>query len=209
MAGLIYKDIMVMKKTLVLYAFISVLYGYMEITTNSSGIMFAMVMLASTMVPISSIAYDERCGWDRVVNTCPLSRSQVIIAKYLLGLVLTAISAVVVFAIYLFHPHMTVTENIGTVAVMSLMALVYQALLLPTIIKFGSEKGRMIMMVILFAPVVLIFAIPKLPFIDLSALADMLERNSNILPFITVAVIAAVYICSVALSVKIYKNKDL
>ena len=132
-----------------------------------------------------------------------------IAAKYLLALVLTAISAVMVFIVYLFKPGMTISENLATVAVMSLMAMVYQAFLLPTIIKFGSEKGRMIMMIILFAPIVLIGVLAKREIINLSVLSDFLEANSHLLPYITVAAVAVIYLISIMVSVKIYESKDL
>lgn len=209
MIGLIYKDLMVMKKTLFIYRIISVFYGIMDIRNNRTGMMFAMVLIASTMVPISSIAYDERSKWDKIVNTTPLSRKEVVIAKYLLALVLTVASVIIVFVVYLFKPGMPLAENAGTAIVMGLMALFYQAMLIPTIIKFGSEKGRMIMMVILFAPIVLLMAVAESGIIDLSAITRFLEANTAMLPFITVAVIGAVYIGSVLLSVRIYEKKDL
>ncbi len=209
MVGLIYKDLMVMKKTLLIYRIISVFYGFLDILNGRTGMMFAMVLIASTMVPISSIAYDERSKWDKIVNTTPLSRKEVVIAKYLLALVLTVVSVIIVFVVYLFKPGMPLAENAGTVIVMGLMAMFYQAMLIPTIIKFGSEKGRMIMMVILFAPIVLLMAVAQIGIIDLSALVMFLEANTAMLPFITVAVIAAVYIGSVLLSVRIYEKKDL
>lgn len=209
MVGLIYKDLMVMKKTLLIYRIISVFYGCLDIRNSRTGMMFAMVLITSTMVPISSIAYDERSKWDKIVNTTPLSRKEVVISKYLLALVLTVVSTVVVFVVYLFKPDMPLAENAGTSVVMGIMSVFYQAMLIPTIIKFGSEKGRMIMMIILFAPFVLLMAVAQMEIIDLSALAMFLESNTAMLPFITVAVTAAVYIGSILLSVSIYEKKDL
>lgn len=207
MIGLVYKDLMVMKKTLLIYGLITVVYGYLDIANEQTGMMFAVVLIISAMVPVSALAYDERSNWDKVVNTTPLSRKEVILAKYLLALQLTAVSALAVFVIYLFKPGMSLTTNIATAAVMALMAMVYQALLLPVMIKFGSEKGRLIMMAVMFAPVLLIGAIAKVA--DLSALADFMQANTRMLPFITVAVVTCIYIASVKLSVKIYENKDL
>ncbi len=209
MIGLIYKDLMVMKKTLLIYRIVSVFYGCLDMMNVRAGMMFAMVLLASTMVPISTIAYDERSKWDKIINTAPLSRKEVVIAKYLLALVLTVTSVIIVFVVYLFKPGMSVAENAGTAIVMGLMSTFYQAMLMPTIIKFGSEKGRMIMMIIMFAPIVLLMAVAQTGIIDLSALAMFLEANTAMLPFITVAVIAAVYIGSALLSVRIYEKKDL
>ena len=44
MSGLVYKDLMVMKKTLVIYAIMAVFYGYLDISNSRTGMMFAMVV---------------------------------------------------------------------------------------------------------------------------------------------------------------------
>ena len=142
MRGLIIKDLMVMKKTLLIYAVISVIYGWMDIRQETPGMMFAMLLIISAMVPVSSISYDERCNWDKLANITPLSRGEIVMSKYLLALVLTAFSSAFVFVVYLVASNMSVTENLALTSVMALMSMVYQALLLPVIIKFGSEKGR-------------------------------------------------------------------
>jgi len=209
MIGLVYKDLMVMKKTLVIYAFISLVYFYMEINRGRPGMMSAMMLITSTMVPISAIAYDERSKWDRIVNTTPLSRTEVVMAKYLLAVLLTAVSAVVIFVMYVLTGSLTIADSIARVAAMILMSMLYQAFLFPTIIKFGSEKGRMIMMFIFFAPVIRIFALEKTGIINLSAVSDLMERNTAVVPFIVAGAVAAIYVVSIVISVRIYSGKDL
>ena len=85
MLGLVYKDLMVMRKTLVLYMVIFVVYGYMGIAYDQGGLLIAMVLVMSSILPVSSIAYDERCKWDRIANTTPLSRKEIVLAKYLIN----------------------------------------------------------------------------------------------------------------------------
>ena len=89
MIGLVYKDLMVMKKTLALYMVIFAVYGYMSIAYDQGGLLFAMVLILSSIVPVSTIAYDERSKWDRIANTTPLSRKEIVMAKYLLSFTLT------------------------------------------------------------------------------------------------------------------------
>ncbi len=209
MTGLILKDFMVMKKTLFIYAVIGIIYGYMDLTQERHGVMFAMLLICSAMVPVSSISYDERCKWDKLANTTPISRSGIIIAKYMFALILTAISSVFIFCIYLLDKEMTVIDNISLVVVMALIAMLYQAVLLPIIIKFGSEKGRMFMMIALFLPIILGVAVVKL----VPGLTGMLERfvnrNEHMLPLIMTGTVLIVYALSMILSINIYKNKDL
>ena len=209
MIGLIYKDLMVMRKTLALYMVIFAVYGYMGIAYDQGGLLFAMVLVLSSMVPISSLAYDERCKWDRIANTAPLSRKEIVIAKYLFALLLTVFSVTVCFVIYLFDIRMPMAEKLIMCYALTMMGMLYQALLLPVNIKFGAEKGRNIMLGIMFIPMLLVVAVSNTGLVDMSAVIQFLQNNEHLIPYIATAVVAAVYTASVMLSVKIYENKDL
>ena len=209
MRGLIIKDLMVMKKTLLIYAVISVIYGWMDIRQETPGMMFAMLLIISAMVPVSSISYDERCNWDKLANITPLSRGEIVMSKYLLALVLTAFSSAFVFVVYLVAGNMSVTENLALTYVMALMSMVYQALLLPVIIKFGSERGRTVMMFILFAPVVVVMGVMKMDLPFVHTVGVFLDNNQNLIPFVMTVAVAVIYVASVMLSINIYKKKDL
>ena len=209
MIGLIYKDLMVMRKTLALYMVIFVVYGYMGIAYDQGGLMFAMVLVLSAILPVSSIAYDERCKWDKIANTAPLSRKEIVMAKYLFAILLTVFSVAVCFVIYLFDSRMPMTEKLIMCYMLTMGGMLYQALLLPVNIKFGAEKGRNIMMAIMFVPVLLVVAVSNTGLVDLPAVVLFLENNEQLIPYIVTATVAVVYSVSVTLSVKIYENKDL
>ena len=209
MIGLIYKDLMVMRKTLVLYMVIFVVYGYMGIAYDQGGLLFAMVLVLSAMLPASSIAYDERCKWDKIANTAPLSRKEIVMAKYLFAILLTVFSVAVCFVIYLFDSRMPMTEKLIMCYMLTMGGMLYQALLLPVNIKFGAEKGRNIMLAIMFVPVLLVVAVSNTGLVDLPAVVQFLENNEQLIPYIVTSTVAGVYAASVTLSVKIYENKDL
>ena len=209
MIGLVYKDLMVMKKTLAQYMVIFAVYGYMSIAYDQGGLLFAMVLILSSMVPVSTIAYDERSKWDRIANTTPLSRKEIVVAKYLLAVILTVFSVVVCFVIYLFDKRIPITENLIMCYILVLMGMFYQAILLPVNIKFGAEKGRNIMLAVMFAPIILVMVVSKSGIIDFAAIELFLANNENLLPYIVTAVVLVVYTVSIMLSVKIYENKDL
>ena len=209
MIGLIYKDLMVMRKTLALYMVIFVVYGYMGIAYDQGGLMFAMVLVLSAILPVSSIAYDERCKWDKIANTAPLSRKEIVMAKYLFAILLTVFSVAVCFVIYLFDSRMPMTEKLIMCYMLTMGGMLYQALLLPVNIKFGAEKGRNIMLAIMFVPVLLVVAVSNTGLVDLPAVVLFLENNEQLIPYIVTATVAVVYSVSVTLSVKIYENKDL
>ena len=209
MIGLIYKDLMVMRKTLALYMVIFVVYGYMGIAYDQGGLLIAMVLVMSSILPVSSIAYDERCKWDKIANTAPLSRKEIVMAKYLFAILLTVFSVAVCFVIYLFDSRMPMTEKLIMCYMLTMGGMLYQALLLPVNIKFGAEKGRNIMLAIMFVPVLLVVAVSNTGLVDLPAVVLFLENNEQLIPYIVTATVAVAYAASVTLSVKIYENKDL
>ena len=209
MIGLVYKDLMVMKKTLALYMVIFAVYGYMSIAYDQGGLLFAMVLILSSMVPVSSLAYDERSKWDRIANTTPLSRKEIVVAKYLFAMALTSVSVVVCFIIYLFDKRIPLTENLIMCYILAMAGMFYQALLLPVNIKFGAEKGRNIMLAIMFVPIVLVMMISKSGIVNITSIEAFIANNEHLLPYIITVVVLIVYVASVTLSVKIYENKDL
>ena len=58
MLGLVYKDLMVMRRTLLLYGAMGIVYGYIAIYGDQYGMVFALMMIVSAMVPVSAISYD-------------------------------------------------------------------------------------------------------------------------------------------------------
>lgn len=209
MLGLVYKDLMVMRRTLLLYGAMGIIYGIIALYGDQYGMVFALMMIVSAMVPVSAISYDERSKWDKIVNTMPLSRKEIVLSKYLLAILLTAISSVIIFAFYMLVPEMPLEEKAVITAVMAMMAMIYQAALMPVMFKFGSEKGRTMMLAILFVPTVLIFAIGEMNIIDVNAAISFLERNEAMIPYLMAGFVLVIYSLSMALSVKIYEKKDL
>ena len=76
MIGLITKDFLVMRKTLMSYLTLVVLYivlAYLDLFDYGFIIAFIQVVLAT--LPISAFAYDELAKWDRYAMSLPLGRS--------------------------------------------------------------------------------------------------------------------------------------
>ena len=47
-------------------------------------------MLICAMLPVNTIGYDERSGWNRYVLSFPVSRKEIVVSKYILGYLLLA-----------------------------------------------------------------------------------------------------------------------
>ena len=209
MKGLILKDLYVLTDTLKIYAIIYVVYGYLGIVQGQPGLMYAMVFITSAILPVTSISYDERSRWDRLANTFPTSRKEIVVSKYILALLLLAVSITLTGLAFALADDMTLKEKTVSVSIMLAVSLIYQAITIPLIYKFGSEKGRIVMMCACFLPMIALYLISETAWFNAAAIEAFFTTYGTVIPFVMTAVTAVIYIISVALSVRIYTAKEL
>ena len=101
------------------------------------------------MIPVTLLSYDERSGWSRSALSMPVTRSQLVSGKYLIGLIMVAaatvisvVAAVIRSGVTAGAP-MTAGELVRTAEIMLAVGLMAPALCMPWMFKLGVEKGRM------------------------------------------------------------------
>lgn len=150
MKGLLLKDMFTLTRqarTYILFiAVFSLLPGY-----NNTMAPFAVMM--ASMMPITALAYDERSNWDRLAVSMPYTTAQLVLSKYLLGLMLM-LCAVVLSVVALplqraFAAGTTLDETLVTALGALCAGLLIQGVLLPAVFRFGTEKARMFMLVLM------------------------------------------------------------
>ena len=159
-----------------------------------------------SMLTVTSLSIDERCGWDKYVNVLPVSRKQVVLAKYLLNWILVAVSSVlvsVITAVVEYAQYHSFPENIlENGFCMAALALLYSALCLPIIFRYGVEKGRLFYM----------FFMAFLAFF-MSFVSRFLSEDVSMLSggFFGVILFGIAVVCSgisFGLSIWLYKKKE-
>ena len=85
MLGLIRKDFYNTRRQIILYGVMAVLYLFFAAVQKNSSIFIGIVMMASAMLPVTALAYDERAGWDRYAAAMPLKRRDFVLEKYCMG----------------------------------------------------------------------------------------------------------------------------
>lgn len=95
MKGLILKDLLNLKaqyKVFVVMILFFVVFALMGDSHDTLGVILTMITI---MLPITALAYDERSQWDKYALTMPVSRRDLVLSKYLLGLLLAGASLIV------------------------------------------------------------------------------------------------------------------
>ena len=146
MKGLLLKDWYMMKKYCRYYLFVGI--GFIILSLISSGNMFFVFYpcLLCGMIPVTLLGYDERSRWTEYVGTLPYTKTQIVSAKYMIGL-FTQITMLLVVCITQgakmgIEGTFVLKEFLVLMMLLLMMSSVASSLTLPFVFKYGVEKGR-------------------------------------------------------------------
>ena len=206
MKGLLLKDLFAIRRQGKILLVFVVVYSIYAVMVKNISMLGGMVVLMCAMMPITTMSFDEFCKWDKYALSMPLSRKTIVLSKYSLGiildlagiLILAPISAIMV----LFTKEMKVSESLLVLLVIGEVAITFLAIILPILFKFGVEKGRMLMMIVIFAPTILFLLVSKIGMKVPSE--ETIEHLLYASPFAVIAIL----LLSIQLSINIYEKKE-
>lgn len=205
MIGLLKKDLYVADRSFRLLVVLALVFSLIP-GMSHFGTTYALVMAMS--IPLNAIAYDEKSKWDRYAAMLPYKTGQLVWVKYLLAYLFTALAEIVLLVCTVirdrFSPAPSSVEDLlgSSILLMAVVPIVI-AFALPPIYRFGSERGRLVMLVIMGAGVGLalglagIFGEVNLPKLPLAAVVAL---------FVLVAIAATCV--SFRLSVYFYEKRQ-
>ena len=174
------------------------------------------------MISLSTFSYDEIAKSNKYILTLPTDRKEIIKAKYILaigatilgGILGLLITIIVVNVMNYLRPEDIINIDyegliVSTIGGMWGISLI-QSIQIPSIYKWGAEKGRIQMFILLFILVAVVigigFLIMKANFnIDIKAINSFMNKFGIM---ILVALMIIMYYISYNTSYKIYKNKE-
>lgn len=219
-SGLITKDLLQLKsyrKTLIIFILIFVFSGIAQETTKGVGVMIAvMLTLGFGMFGMATFNYDEQSKADRYILTFPLTKKEILIAKYILIISATIIGAVVgiiassliVFIIDKQLPDLYDYINVALGGILGVGLI--EAIQIPCVYKWGAEKGRIQMFIV---AAIIMLLIGGIFFVAQEAninfpISNMLNTVTNFLPIVLILATLIIYYISYIVSYKIYKNRE-
>ena len=143
MKGLLVKDLLVMiksKKVILFMLFIGIVGGINDISFATGYILMVLAILS-----LSTISYDEANHGLKTLFTLPISKSDYVKEKYLFSLIITGIGFALVAILNCFSK----SGFMETFIIVS-TALFLLAISLPFQLKEGNEKGRIVLLVVVF-----------------------------------------------------------
>lgn len=207
MTGLIIKDILNLKKSLMTSLVMLLFFSLTAYQSGDPKFLVGTIVLIISMQSISSISYDDLAKWDIYALTMPISRRKLVMSKYILSILLSITSLIISSAIayFLILPisSMGIREFFLTSYLIFLIALLLISVILPLIYKFGVERSRLLLFLVISIPILMGLLLSK---------TGMTFPNENqfwILVKISPFVITIVLFISSLISCKIYRSKDM
>lgn len=210
MKGLLIKDFYVSLRTGWLYFVVTVVLGGIIAFGGARPFVFLAAAYLMMILPMTLLAIDERAKWNTYADALPITRAQVVAEKYILTLILSAFSAAVLAVsalIAMINPMLgderpDLSSFLSTLGCFPL-ELALTSVCIPFVFKFGFDKGRIAYM---FACAMAGVGLGVFTSWNVKG-APNINIPANIL-LITVAVSAAVFAASWALSTVLYKTRE-
>lgn len=207
MLGLIVKDFFITKKYMRTIFAILIFYTFFCSMYSSASFLAGMVILSFSMITLTTIAYDDAVKWDKYALTMPVTRTDIVFAKYISTFIYIAagsiISLILTYVVTIIKRVHVTNEDLITILAVSAIGFILISIMLPLVYKFGVEKARLLLTAVFGIPfaLVLIAKSMNLPMPDDNSISLLLELS----PFIA----AVFFIVSFCISDLIYRNKEM
>lgn len=206
MTGLFVKDMYALKKQFKVIAFILVAYGILSYVQKSTAMLSMLMILYAIMTPVLIFSADEKCGWNKMVLAFPVTKKDVVTAKYVSSLVMDLMIFVICFVLTIFLVSYTdgnMKKELTNQIYFICGATTASSIMLPIIFRFGVTKGRYIFMVACLLPWAVVTFITSFPGTKKYA-EDIFEKVVEYKSFVPLAAVLVLLI-SYAISAKIAK----
>lgn len=206
MKGLLIKDFLLIKQQWKILLALLAFYALYSVAFAGTEFLSSMVVVICLMLPLTTMAYDEKNKWDKYALSMPIKRDTIVLSKYLFAILTVAIGALLVlgicFLVSLIKDSVPVKETLQVALLANGLALFFISFTLPALFKFGVEKARLIMLVIVFIPTMLVMMLPQIG-INLPSLETLLSYY-YLFPILLVILLVMSY----RLSLGIYKKRE-
>lgn len=216
MKGLLIKDLKLMKVQKNFFFMIFAVGIGMAVFTDNISFIIGYISVVSAMFTLSSISYDEFDNGSAFLFSLPISRKDYVMEKYMFGLIISGasliLSTLVAVGAAMIRRINLVSETLVTASGVLAVLLGMLAVMIPVVLKYGGEKGRVA--IIGFIGVIFVIGLlavkgAKLLKLDFTELAGKLASLQFKTVFgILIAAAAAALLISYRISLKIMEKRE-
>ena len=159
------------------------------------------------------MAYEDHNNIDYLISYLPVKKNEYVLSRYLFGIISILLSSILLCIVYVVSIKINELQDISLSVLLPTSitsAILSMSLIIPLVLKFGINKGRVFMSII----VMVTSTIPVSLASGISQDSKMLETIMNIInglgmPLLTVMINIIILVVSIAISVNLYKSKEI
>ena len=208
MKGLLLKDLYQIKSYCRSYVFVVLVFFAVAFASEENIFFVIYPCFLCGMIPVTLLSYDEASRWNTYSLALPYTRSQLVSAKYLIGLILqtgmVTLTGIAQFFRMRMHGNFDPGEFVIFVVITLAASLLAPAVCLPMIFRYGVEKGRIVFYFMIGLMCAIGFAASRIMSVDTAAKIDF---NAGFLLFAAVGI--GIYALSWYLAVQFYKKREM
>ena len=148
MKGLLIKDFKLIKMHRNYFAMIIAIAFVISLLTEDTTFMLGFISFITSMFTISTISYDEFDNGNAFLFTLPIDRKKYAAEKYVFGMLLGGCSLFLAIILAIILNLIEKSDTISNILISGGMLfpfiLLLLSILIPFQLKFGSEKGRIV-----------------------------------------------------------------
>ena len=159
------------------------------------------------------MAYEDHNNIDYLISYLPVKRKDYVLSRYLLGIVSILLSSILLCIVYFISIKITSSQEISLNLLLPTSitsAILSMSVIIPLVLKFGINKGRVFMSII----VMVVSTVPVSIMSGISQNSKTIDSIMNLIntlgmPIITVIINIFIILISTVISINLYKNKEI
>lgn len=214
MIGLLKKEYYLMEGQMKSWLIVAVFCFFYSYFMNADSFLFMLIILIGIMSTMTVFSLDKACGWDTYAISLPLTRKEIVEARYLFAFLIdigvSLACCLLMLLRRLMNGGVNIPESLHSLFQILLVTILMQLLLFPVIYKLGVEKARFVYMAVFICLSLGVLGLSQLD--DNGAVLAGIRINAEkIMQYGEIAAVilaAAGLFLSLWLSVRIYEKKE-
>lgn len=202
MKGLLRKDLYMLWHYCKSFLLMIGLFSVMSLADTTNSFYTVYPVMLGSVLPVTLISYEERCGWSSYCQSLPVSRTLVVVEKYVFSLLcsfaMLSLVAAVQFIVFSRETSFLWDRYRNMMSSLFAFALIGPSIILPLIFKLGTEKGRIAYYFVIGTACAIAFAFNERQF-------PVIPLPAFLIPVLTLSLFSG----SCWLSVRFYQKREL
>ena len=159
------------------------------------------------------MAYEDHNNIDYLISYLPVKRKEYVLSRYLLGIVSILLTSILLCIVYFVSIKINPSQEMSLdilLPISIISAILSMSVIIPLVLKFGINKGRVFMSIL----IMVVSTLPVSIMSEISKDSKTLETIINVInslgiPLLTVIINVIIVLVSIAISISLYKNKEI